>query len=135
MTLHDIVAGLESLAQQAWDKIKAEAITIEQKVEPVVESGLAVAFQHFGHLAVETVTELMTAAGANLSGGEKLNLTVTKIVDAAEQKGIAIAHADATALAKNAYAAVMGKAPAAGETLVEQAVEVAEKAASDAAQP
>ena len=111
MSLRDIIVTLETLAERAWASIKAEAVEIEQAIEPVIESGLALAVQHFGQLAIETVTELMTAVGSSLKGSEKLNLTVTKIIDAAEKKGIKIAQADATALAKNAYAAVMSKAP------------------------
>lgn len=115
MTLKDLILDLEKKAALGWQKIVADAIAIEQKIEPVVETGLSLALQHFGQLAVDTVFELMTAAGNQMSGGEKLNLTVTKIVDAAEQKGIAIAQADATALAKNAYASVMGRAPGAAQ--------------------
>lgn len=133
MTLKEIMAKLEGFAEKAWDKVKSEAIVIEQKVEPVVESAFAQAVEQFGELAVNTVTRLMTAEGAALSGGEKLDLTARTIVDAAAQAGKDLAAADATALAKNAYTAVMGKAPASGETLVQEGVEVAEDAAVDVA--
>lgn len=131
MTLKDIVDKLEGFAEAAWKRIEDEAIRIEQEVEPVVESAFAAAVEQFGELAVNTVTKLMTEEFANLSGTAKLNLTATTIVDAAEQQGKAIAAADATALAKNAYTAVMGKAPAAGETLVQESAEIAEKVAGD----
>lgn len=131
MSLKDIAASLEAFAVQGWDKVKAEAITIEQEVEPVIESGLAQAVSQFGQLAVQTVMNLMTAAGASLSGGEKLNLTVTTITDAAEKAGVALAAQDATALAQNAYTAVIGTAPAAGETVVQEAAQVVEKAVGD----
>lgn len=132
MTLKDIVAKLEGFAEAAWEKIKTEAIHIEQEIEPVVESAFAAAVEQFGELAVNTVTKLMTEEFANLSGTAKLNLTATTIVDEAEKQGKAIAAADATALAKNAYTAVMGKAPAAGETLAQQAEEIAEHVAQEA---
>lgn len=134
MTLKDIVAQLEGWAEEEWQKVEAEAVKIEQEVEPVVESSFAQAVSQFGQLAVSTVTNLMTSAGAALSGGEKLNLTVTTITDAAEQAGVQLAAADATALANNAYTAVMGKAPSPGETLVQEGVDVVEKAATDVLQ-
>lgn len=131
MTLTDILAPLEAAAEAEWAKVKAEVIAIEQKVEPIIESGLALAVQDFGQLAVQTVMSLLGAAGTSLSGGEKLNLTATTIVQAAETQGKKIAAQDVTALAQNAYTAVIGKAPAAGETLVQEGVDVAEKVASD----
>lgn len=131
MKLSDILAPLEDFAKAEWDKVKAEAIVIEQEVVPVLESGLALAVKQFGQLAVQTVMSLMGAAGASLSGGEKLNLTATTIKDAAVQAGVALAEQDVTALAQNSYLAVMGHAPAPGESLAQQGVDVAEKAAGD----
>lgn len=132
MKLSDILAPLEDFAKAEWEKVKAEAIVIEQEVVPVLESGLALAVKQFGQLAVQTVVSLMGAAGAGLSGGEKLNLTATTIKDAALQAGVSLAEADVTALAQNSYIAVMGHAPAAGETAAQMAQEVAEKIGSDA---
>ena len=111
MNLSDIAADLEALAQTAWDEVKAEAKVIVQEVEPVIESAFATAAKQFGDLAVKTVIGLMQGAETSLSGGEKLNLTVTTILDGAEQQAVSMAEADATALAKSAYAAVMSKAP------------------------
>lgn len=115
MNFGDVIKDLEAFAEKEWEVVKTEAIHIEQELLPVVETAFIQALQQFGQLAVQTVVNLMTAAYASLSGGEKLNLTVTTIVDAAEKQGIAIAEADATALAKNAYAAVIGKAPPASQ--------------------
>lgn len=131
MTLNDILAPLEDFAKAIWAKVEAEAIVIEQKIEPVIESGLALAVTQFGQLAVQTVVNLMGAAGAALSGGEKLNLTVTTVTDAAQKAGVQLAAHDATALAQNAYIAVMGHAPATGETAAQMAADVVEKAAGD----
>lgn len=111
MTFSDIAASLETFAEQEWQKFEDGAIAIEQKIEPVVESGLAQAASQFGQLAVQTVMNLMTAAGASLSGSEKLNLTATTIVQAAEKASVQIAAADVTALSQSAYTAVIGKAP------------------------
>lgn len=133
MTLNDVLAPLEAFAEAEWEKVKTEAIKIEQEVEPVIESGLATAVKQFGQLAVQTVINLMGAAGVALSGGEKLNLTATTIKDAAVQAGVQLADADVTALSQNAYIAVMGKSPAPGETAAQEAIDVAEKAAEDVA--
>ena len=100
-TLSSIVASLEADASAEWAKVKAEATVIEQEVEPVVESSFATLASQFGTLAVSTVMNLMGAAGAALSGGEKLNLTATTIVQAAEAAGVATVEGDVTALAKN----------------------------------
>lgn len=113
MTLSDIAVQLETFAEAEWQKVENEAISIVQEIEPVVESALGQAVKQFGQLAVSTVMSLMQGAEASLTGGEKLNLTVTTIVDAAEKQAVSLAQADATALAKNAYSAVMSKAPGA----------------------
>lgn len=110
MTFHDIITQLEEFAQAEWQKVEDEAIAIEQAVVPVVETALAQAAQQFGQLAVQTVMKLMQGAEASLSGGEKLNLTVTTLIDDAEKQALTLAHDDATALAKNAYVAVMSTA-------------------------
>jgi hypothetical protein len=108
---NDIISQLEAFAEHEWEVIKADAIAIEQAVEPVIESAFHQLVQQFGMLAVQTVTGLMTGAQASLSGGEKFNLTVTTIVDAAEKAAVQIVQSDASALAKNAYLAVMATAP------------------------
>lgn len=112
VTFATIAADLEGFAEAEWEKVKAEAIVIEQKVEPVVESAFAQAVQQFGQLAVQTVMSLFGAAGAGLTGSSKLNLTATTIVEAAEKQGVTLAEADVSALAKNAYTAVIGTARA-----------------------
>lgn len=112
MTLQDIATDLENLAEKAWEASVAESKVIVQEVEPVVESALAQAVNQFGELAVQTVIGFMQGVEASFTGGEKLNLTVTTLIDAAEKQAVTLAQADATALAKTAYAAVMSKAPA-----------------------
>lgn len=113
MTLQDIAADLENMADKAWETAVAEAKVIVQEVEPVIESAFAAAVKQFGDLAVQTVISLMQGVESSFTGGEKLNLTVTTLIDAAEKQAVTLAHGDATALAKSAYAAVMSKAPAA----------------------
>lgn len=110
MTFSDLVKDLEKFAEDEWQKVEDEAIAIEQAIVPVIETALAQAFQQFGQLAVQTVMSFMAGAQASLSGGEKLNLTVTTILDDAEKQAITLAETDASALAKAAYAAVMGAA-------------------------
>lgn len=102
---------LEAMAETAWEKVENEAIEIEQKLVPVIEDGFAMLLNDFGTLAVNTVINLMTGAFAHLSGSEKQNLTATTITDAAESAGKAVLAADVTTLAKNAFIAVVGKAP------------------------
>lgn len=135
MKLSELVVSLEVAAENEWKRIEDEAIDIFQKVEPVVESALAELFRDFGALAVSTVINLMTDAGKSLSGGEKLNLTVTTVVDAAEKVGKSILAAHVTTLAQSAYAAVMGKAPVPGETVAEAVADVGAKVAEDVAAP
>lgn len=130
-TLSTVLAPLEQWAKDEWAKIEAEGIKIEQEVEPVLESGLALAVKDFGQIAVQTVVNLMGAAGTALSGGEKLNLTATTIVQAAESAGKTIASQDVTALAQNAYTAVVGQAPAQGESVGQEVEDVANKVVDD----
>lgn len=111
MTFTDLAHELENMAGRAWQAVEAEAVTIVQEVEPVIESALASAVKQFGDLAVQTVISLMHGEQASLSGGEKLNLTVTTILDTAEKQAVTLAEADATALAKTAYLAVQSRNP------------------------
>ena len=108
----DIANSLEAIAEKAWEAVQAEAKVIVQEVEPVIESAFAEAAKQFGSIAINTVISLMQGVEASLTGGEKMNLTVTTILDAAEKQAVGLAEADASALAKNAYLAVMAKAPA-----------------------
>lgn len=110
MSLQTIITTLEGYAETALQKIEDEGKIIVQELEPVIESAFTQLCAQFGELAVQTVVNLMTAAGESLSGSEKLNLTATTITDAAIQAGKQALAADVTALAKNAYEAVLGKA-------------------------
>lgn len=114
-TLSQIVADLEAFAVKEWKVVEAQTVEIVQEIEPVVENGFALLVKQFGQLAVATVVNLMTSAGAAMTGSEKLNLTATTVVDAAEKAGFSVLAADATALANNAYVAVMGTAPGAAK--------------------
>lgn len=97
---------LKSCAVSVLAKIEAEGKVIVQVIEPIAENAFAQAVAQFRTLATETVVNLMTEAGAALSGDEKANLAVTTLLDHAEQTGIALAESDASALVKNAFLAV-----------------------------
>lgn len=108
---HTIISDLEAFAAKEWQAVQDGARAIEQKVLPILETGLAQAVKDFGQLAVQTVFNLMQAEFSALTGSEKHGQTVTTLIQTAEAKGIALAISDAQALATNAFVAVTGTAP------------------------
>ena len=114
MSLSTIAATFEAAADAEWTRIKTEAITIEQEIVPEAESAFESLVTQFAPLVMSTISNLATAAFVSLSGGEKLNLAATTIVDTAAQQGVTIAAADASALVKNGFEAFQAAAPAVG---------------------
>lgn len=129
MKLSDVFDQLKALAAAEWERIKAEGIAIEQKIVAVEQDTLGAAVEQFGAFAMQTITGLMTAEWAHLTGTEKNNLAVTTLIDKAEQDAKKLLHADAAAIVKNGFVALSETAPAIAAAVEPLADSVAESLA------
>lgn len=107
----EIIAGLEAKAKAEWTKVEAAGEHITQELVQVVEDGFAAAAKDFGGLAISTALKFMQEEYNQLTGAEKHGNVVTTLIQEAEAKAKVLAIADAQALAKNAFLAVVGTAP------------------------
>lgn len=87
-------------------KLKADAVAFEANIVPVIEADVVALLSQFKSLAVQTVLSLAGAAGAAMTGEEKLGTVVTTVLQSAETQGKAIALGDAQTLAQQAFNAV-----------------------------
>jgi hypothetical protein len=102
-TFAELWSELKSDAAASVAAVKAEAVALETQIVPVIESDIVLVLSQLKQLAIDTV---LTAAKEALTGGEKLGLVVTTVLQAAEAEGKAIAVGDAQMLAQQAYYAV-----------------------------
>lgn len=107
----DLAAELENLAEEAWSRAEAAGKQLVQELVPVIEDGLQRAVEDFGALACDLVLKFMQQEFESWSGREKHGNVVAGLIQEAEAKGKALAIADAQALAKNVFLAVVAKAP------------------------
>lgn len=97
---------LKTEALNAWQAVKNDAVALESKLVPVVESDIATVLSQFKSVAINTVMTLATAQFANLTGAQKNTITVNTVVQSALAAGKTVALQDATMLAQQAYNAL-----------------------------
>jgi signal transduction histidine kinase len=63
-TFSELAAELKAEAIAAWDAVKAEAVSIEHTIVPVIEADIATVLSQFSGLAVQTVLNFAKAPSA-----------------------------------------------------------------------
>lgn len=111
VTFPDLWGELKSEASAEWAKLKAEAVSFEHTVIPIIEADVVAILSQFKTLAVQTVLSLAQAEFAALSGSEKQSTVVTTVFQAAEAQGLNVAIQDVRMFAQQAYDAVATTVP------------------------
>ena len=109
-TFSELWTELKADAEAAVSAAKANLVSLEQNIVPVIESDLVLVFNQLKGLAIQAV---ISAAASSLSGNEKFGTVVTTVFQTAEAQALNIGIQDAQLLAQQAYLAV---ASAVGKT-------------------
>lgn len=106
-TFEGLWEEIETDALNAWQNIKNEAVVLEQKFVPVIESDLTGVLSQLKTVAVQLVLALAGQEFANLTGTQKSAITTASILANAKALGTPIVAQDAAMLAQQAYNGVV----------------------------
>lgn len=105
-TFADLWTELKAEASAEVAKLKADLVSIEHNILPVIETDVATVLSQFKGLAISLVVQFAGDAFKAVSGEEKLGTVVTAVYQAAVGAGKTLAIQDAQLFAQQAYNAV-----------------------------